>query len=146
MWRKRVTWSICMSIHFWSIRISLRNLKVSFRTIYDLMIDKLIENPLLVQFESMKVDQKWNFEQFIDHVIMHCSKTHLWSTISSNWIKSGFSRVHLFRREIWLDQKWIGMYMLHVTHLLHIDPLLDQKLDSRVSLKSYYITKSCNII
>ena len=51
------------------------------------------ENSLLIRFELMEVDQKWVFDQFINHVIMNCSKTHFWSTfISSNRIKSEFSK------------------------------------------------------
>jgi len=52
---------------------------------------KLIENSLFVQFELMKVDQKWVFEEFINHMTMNCWKTHFWFTfISSNWTKSEF--------------------------------------------------------
>ena len=70
---------------------------------------------------------------------MSCSKFHFWSTlISSNQVKSEFSisleadqkwvfeqidlewSDHLFWREIGVDQEWVGMHMLHVTYLLHI--------------------------
>ena len=62
----------------------------------------LFQDPLLIQFELMKVDQNWVFEQFINHVTMNCSKTHFWSTfISSNWIKSEFLIT------LKADQKWV---------------------------------------
>ena len=87
MWRRCVTWSICNSVlihpNFCSkLMITWLNLfKTHFWSAF-----KLIENSLLIQFELMKVDQKWVFEQFIDHVTMNYSITHFWSTfISSNW-------------------------------------------------------------
>ena len=43
---------------------------------------KLIENLILIQFELMKVDQKWVFEQFIVTWLINCSKTHFWSSSS----------------------------------------------------------------
>ena len=62
----------------------------------------LFEDPLLIKFELMKVDQNWVFEQFINHVPMNCSETHFWSTfISSNWIKSEFLIT------LKADQKWV---------------------------------------
>ena len=63
-----VTWNICMPIHFWFIRISLRN-KWSSDLFYPKShfwsTFKLIKHSILIQFELMKVDSKWNFEQFM---------------------------------------------------------------------------------
>ena len=86
MWRRWVTWSICMQTHSDPVRTNEGGSKMSFRTIHGHVIDKMLENSVLIQFEPMKVDQKWVFEQFIDHVTMNYSITHFWSTfISSNW-------------------------------------------------------------
>ena len=52
-----------MQTHFWSTQFLFE--------INDHVTKTLIENSLLVQFELMKVDQKWDFEQFINHVIMN---------------------------------------------------------------------------
>ena len=53
-------------------------------------MDEMIENSILIQFELMKVDQNWVFEQFMVTWLINCSKTQFWSTfISSNWIKAG---------------------------------------------------------
>ena len=60
--------------------------------IYDHVTQFVRKPPLLIQFELMKVDQNWVFEQFMVTLLINCSKNHFWSTFtSSNWIKIKFS-------------------------------------------------------
>ena len=91
----------------------------------------------------MKVDQKWVFEQFINHMTMNCSKSHFWSTfISSNWTKSEFSislkADQKLVRVTWsliLKRNWGGSKVTRHAYASRDSPpshtLLDQKLDPR---------------
>ena len=92
MWKRRVTWSICMQADFWSTPISFRVTKTQFWSAF-----KQIENSLLVQFELMKVDQKCVFEQFINQVTLNFfTGPKRWNpTYSVNTIHSIFLTVKL---------------------------------------------------
>ena len=74
-----VTWCICTPFHFWSTRIlfEINDHEIEFRFWSTF---KLIENPLLVNFEQMKVDQKTDFEEFMITGLINGSKIRYWFT------------------------------------------------------------------
>ena len=111
-----VTWCICTPFHFWSTRIlfEINDHEIEFRFWSTF---KLFENPLLVNFEQMKVDHKR---------ISKSSWSRDWQTVPNSafgllsfvrsWTKSEIrSHGHLLRREIRVDQKWDGLHLRHVT-------------------------------
>ena len=106
---------------------------------------ELSKNLLLVQFIQMKVDQKRNFEQYINHVMMNSSNPNFCplSVVRIGpkegfrtvwwWIKSKIrSHDNLFRS----NQKWNGIHIYHSTisykfcNGLKMDPMYSFNLGS----------------
>ena len=104
--------------------------KVSFRTIHSHVIDKLFENPLLVQLHSFELDQKWVFDQFESgSKVGFRTNSVTWSLISKrNWTGSKVSWHAYASRDSppshsKLDQK--------------LDPLVQPRQKSTVGLRMY---------
>ena len=108
MRRRWVTWSIRMPTQFWSTRFLFE--------IND-HVSQFVRKPTFDPLSNL-------------------SKTHFWSTfiseLAQKWVSDPFeSGSKVGFRTNWVtwsliskinrvDQKWVGMHMLQVTHLLHI--------------------------
>ena len=109
---KVVRFRICMPYRFWSTRNSLWHLSsrdsISKKNFWT---TQTVRTFTLGPFRTNENVSKAEIEQFINYLIMKCSKLRFRSTfISSNWTKSGIrSREYWIRREI-LDQNSTSAY------------------------------------